>query len=95
MSKYDQPWAPDAACLHLDPEAWALPDETTSMTDDNRWAIRICHGCPVIRDCARYALRVWPTGMIHAATPIRRSQSDTQRSAISVAQLNAIIGDAA
>lgn len=94
MSRHDQEWAHAAACRGLDTEAWVLPDYSSGLTDENRLAIRICRDCPVIKACARYALRVWPVGMIHAATPIRRNHG-LVRSATSENALHAIIGDAA
>lgn len=47
-----QPWMDDAECLNHDPEIW-FPSETATAYP--REAIEICHTCPVISSCAKYA----------------------------------------
>lgn len=47
-------WRDQAACAELDPEIWfPQPGDTASVHE----AKKVCFGCPVMNDCARYALQ--------------------------------------
>ncbi len=58
-TKPQQGWRTGAACagraLTMDVERWSgLPADR--ILDDERPALRICHECPVIRQCNRWVL---------------------------------------
>jgi len=46
-------WIQDAACVGTDPEAF-FPEHNTY--DRSAAALKVCAGCPVVRDCLAYAL---------------------------------------
>jgi hypothetical protein len=68
-------WLLSAACRDLDPGWWELVGEGWRLTDGNRAAIRICHTCPVERDCAAATLRA-DVGVIRAGQPLRIRRAD-------------------
>ena len=44
-------WMDAAACLGCPPEWWELTGEGTTLTVDNRIAMKICDDCPVAAEC--------------------------------------------
>lgn len=89
------------ACTNGDvpPQAWDLPDWGSSLTAENKLAIRICRErCPVLAACALETLtaKEYPHGVIRAGVQLRRTQHAYEPSEISIARLRATItGDAA
>ena len=51
-------WQARGACRSVDPELFFSPDADCGSTRATREdaAKRVCRRCPVVRDCARYAL---------------------------------------
>lgn len=74
-------WMVDAKCRGRDPEDYDSmkvkgPDGTII---DPRNAVRhklaaqaLCRGCPVIGECAEFALRTEASGVIHAGIPLAK-----------------------
>jgi len=96
-----QDWILHAACAGCDPEAWTIPPSGGNqgpsrpiLTDENHAAIRVCESCPVRVGCARYALAVYPSGVILAGVPLFRGRRGP-RSRDSVKKLHAIVGGVA
>jgi hypothetical protein len=54
-------WMDDAACREVDPDVFVTATGTTGA------ALRVCYGCPVVRDCGDFADQIQPTGMVMAA----------------------------
>ncbi|WP_167465803.1 WhiB family transcriptional regulator [Nocardia brasiliensis] len=50
------PWMEQAACAGSDPEGWATDNLPELPGERTRYAQRVCAGCPVIRQCAQWAL---------------------------------------
>jgi len=95
-------WRDDAACRGVDMTAWDLPDgQGATLTDDNRAAIRVCHRCPVLAECAREVLDAYArgdeelVGVIRAGVPLRMGINFRYLSTITRAKLRAVAGEAA
>ena len=51
-------WMVDAACVGVDPDLWFAPTESGFVPDaEGKKAQAICMGCPVARQCLKYALQ--------------------------------------
>lgn len=64
-------WMPRAACRNRDPELWFPP-----KSGNPNPAINICRQCPVITECAQYALQ---TGQSHGIVAGTSAASATGR----------------
>lgn len=71
-----EPWMLKAKCRDADdPEAWDtnnLPRSTPNQPHRHKdHAKALCQGCPVMRDCAQFAIDNNCTGMVFAGIPLR------------------------
>jgi WhiB family redox-sensing transcriptional regulator len=61
----DQPWHTSGACNGSDPDAW-FPDSRATATA--AIAQRICHTCPVMDECADWAINTREAWGVWGAT---------------------------
>jgi hypothetical protein len=59
-------WTDDAICAQTDPDKW-FPSHFQLELEP----MRICHTCPVMRQCARHALETQPEHGIWGGAPAR------------------------
>lgn len=76
-----RPWVLDGACVGTDPELFFPQTEL-----EQQWVQRICAACPVIAECAAWALEVESGfgaghrfGIYGGLTPEDRAEIDSER----------------
>lgn len=77
-------WMVDALCAQIDPELYDLNSITAQSIPGTKAekAQRLCSGCPVLRECARYALADPPIrGLVVAGVDVPALQGHAYRAA--------------
>ncbi|MFE7797041.1 WhiB family transcriptional regulator [Nocardia sp. NPDC057440] len=77
-----EPWMAEAKCVGRDPNLY----ETKKIRVNKRvpgslrqQAYYLCRGCPVMAECADYALRWKQTGVVHAGVPLGLAGENAQQ----------------
>lgn len=79
-----QPWMTEAKCADMDPTLFDWQPESISPkahTAEQLRAAQLCDGCPVMRECARFAYEVRPSETIYAGIAFPALERDRSKSA--------------